>query len=204
MIKTLTCMAFLLVLFRPAGATPITFQFSGHVTQVPLDEMFGDIAAGDLMHASLHFDTSASDLIPGDPATGSYSFSAPFGIDFTIDSHVFSASGSLNIGVVNSFVDQFTVLGTSAAGDLSLELFLQDNTGNAFSSDQLPLTMPTLADFLQRDFHLDATSALGEVQVDGQLDAANAVAIPEPRLLNFTLAILVIVMTAMRRKYFIN
>ena len=51
-----------------------------------------------------------------------------------------------------------------------LDLFFQDNTGAAFSSDRLPLSPPPLAAFLQREFHLDQTDLSGnETQVDGSI-----------------------------------
>jgi hypothetical protein len=173
------CLASLLAFLNPAKAAPVTFEFSGHVTQVPLDEIFGDINSGDTMQGSVSFDTSATDLIPADPTTGSYNFSAPFGMTVTIGSHDFAANGFLNVGILNSFVDQFTVLATSTSGDLTLELFLQDNNGTAFNSDQLPSAL-SLSDFTQKDFHIDAVSSLGEAQVDGQLDGPQPETIPEP------------------------
>ena len=41
----------------------------------------------------------------------------------TIGVHNFSTSGLLNIGILDSFVNQYTVLAVSRAGDLTLELF---------------------------------------------------------------------------------
>jgi hypothetical protein len=51
------------------------------------------------------------------------SHGAPFGMTVTIGVHNFSTSGLLNIGILDSFVDQYTVLAVSSAGDLTLELF---------------------------------------------------------------------------------
>jgi hypothetical protein len=178
---TISCVASLFALLSPANADLVTFQFSGNVTQVPLDEVFGDIAPGDAIQGSYRFDTSAADLAPADPAIGSFTFSAPFGMTATIGAHDFSTSGSLNIGILNSFVDQFTVLGLSSAGDLTLELFLQDNTGSVFTNDHLPLTDPLLSSFTEKDFHLDAIIAGREVQVDGLLGTPDAQVVPEPR-----------------------
>jgi len=174
------CFTWLFLLLSPVHAAVLNFQFTGTVTQVPLDEAFGDIAIGDGIQGGFSFDTSATDLIPGDPATGSFQFGPPFGMAFTVGTHQFTTSGSLNIGVLNSFVDQFTVLGTSASGDLSLELFLQDNTGTVFSNDHLPVTALPLGSFAQRDFHLNAVFAGGQVQIDGQINATSATTVPEP------------------------
>jgi hypothetical protein len=177
------CIASLFVLLQPAWADPITVQFFGKVTQVPLDEVFGDIGVGDAIQGSFDFDTLAPDLAPSDASVGIFSWTAPFGMSVSVGVHSFSAFGNLNISVLNSFVDQYSVLATSALQDLTLELFLQDNTGSALSSDQLPAGAPLLAGFAQRDFHLDALFGSSEVQADGQITALSppAANAPEPR-----------------------
>ena len=167
----------------PAKADVVTFDFAGVVTQVPVDEAFGDLAASDPIQGSFRFDTSASDLIPMDPATGSYSFSTPFGMTAAVGAHEFDALGSLNIGILNSFVDQYSVLATSASGDLTLELLLQDNTGEAFGNDHLPATPPPLVDFSEKDFHLIAMFNGQDVQTDGQLSGFTDQVVPEPSLI---------------------
>jgi len=198
------CIALLSALLTSANAAPITFQFSGSVAQVPLDEVFGDIAVGDAIQGSYTFDSSAADLIPADPAAGSYTFAAPFGMNVSVGAHNFATSGSLNIGIVNSFVDQYTVLATSPSGDLTLELFLQDNTGAVFSDDRLPLILPSLAAFAQRDFHLDGLFAGREVQVDGQLTAPPPQVVPEPSLADLFLAGSITLLGLARRKRFLQ
>jgi len=162
-------------------AAPLTFQFSGTLTQVPIDELYGDIAAVSAISGSFTFDTAAADLVPGDPATGSYTSSGPpFGMTVSLGGHVFTAQDSLNIGVLNSFVDQYTVLAVGAGGNLTLELFLQDNSGTGFSSDGLPSTLP-MSPFTIRDFHLHEITAAGEFQADGQLaNVPSAAPVPEP------------------------
>ena len=73
----------------------------------------------------------------------------------TIGGNPFNANELLNIGVTNNIgsgVDQYTVLGQQGTpGGLSdfltLELFLQDDQGTAFSSTALPLTPPDLSQF---------------------------------------------------------
>jgi hypothetical protein len=167
-------------LFSAMSASPLSLQFSGNVTQIPVDEIFGDITAGELIRGSFSFDPAAVDLVPTDPATGVYASSSPFGTTVTIGSHEFTTSGSITIGILNSFVDQYTVFAASPSNDLTLELFFQDNTGTALSNDHLPLTLPALSDFQQKDFHLDAIFDRGEVQVDGQVGGSDAQAVPEP------------------------
>ena len=174
------CIVAFFAMLGSAHAT-IVFDFSGTVTQVPVDEVFGDINFGDAFQGSFSFDPLAPSLIPGDPTTASYRSNSPLGMTVTIGGHHFDVSDGLNIGIVNSgLLDQYTVLSQSASGDLSLELFLQDNTASVFATDQLPLVAPSLATFGQRDFHLSALTRGGEIQVDGQLTALGTEAVPEP------------------------
>lgn len=173
-------MAPLFVLASPAYSDAITFQFSGSVTQVPVDDVFGDIGLGETFHGTLSFDSAAVDQLPGDPTIGSYSFSSPFGMTVSVGAHDFEASGFLNIEVLNSFVDQYTVSATSGTGDLNLQMFLLDNTGSAFADDHLPLNSLPLAGFAERDFQLDGLFGGGEIQLDGEIGAPSTEAVPEP------------------------
>jgi hypothetical protein len=182
------CVATLFFLLRSANASIVTFDFSGTVSQVPVDEVFGDIADGTVFSGSFSFDTSTPDLLPGDPATGSFIVSLPAEMTVLIGTHMFSASDSLNIGVLNSFVDQYSVLASGLSGDLTMELFLQDNSGTVFTSDGLPLSPPPMDSFTQKDFHLDEIFPAGELQVDGQLTALTGPTVPEPSPGGLTLA----------------
>jgi hypothetical protein len=171
-----------------AKSETITLQFSGNVTQVPVDEVFGDINAGDAILGSFSYDTSAVDLIPLDSSTGSYIFSAPFGMNVSIGAHTFNTAGSLNIGILNSFVDQYSVLATNETGDLTFEILLQNNESVVFTDDHLPSSAPPLAGFDQRDFHFDGLFDGGEVQADGTLSTLAAQDAPEPGTLAEVLA----------------
>jgi hypothetical protein len=46
-----------------AKAGLLTFQFTGTVTQVPIDDLYGDIAFGDFVYGTYTFDGSAPDLV---------------------------------------------------------------------------------------------------------------------------------------------
>src|SRR6188474_2662718 len=93
---------------RVIQAAPITVQLSGLITQVPIDDLYGDIAAGTLVQISYTFDSAAVDQIPGDPSSGSYlSTGSPFAMSFTLPGHVFTAADSVQIGILNSVVDQY-------------------------------------------------------------------------------------------------
>ena len=165
-----------------AHADVITFNFTGTVTQVPVDDLATGIQPGDALAGTFTFDPATPDLIPS-PLSGSYLSTGPaFGMTLSIDGLTFSQFGSLDIGILDSFVDQYTVTASSAL--LSLELFLQDNSGTIFNSDTLPLSPPQLSAFAERDFHLDQTDALGsETQVDGRITTLTSSAVssvPEP------------------------
>jgi hypothetical protein len=196
------CLAIFFIWLGAVNAIAATIQFAANVTQVPVDDVFGDITFGQQIQGSFSFDPAAVDLAPADPATGIYQSGAPFGMTVTIGTHQFTTSGSLTVGILNSFVDQYTVFATSASGDLTLELFLQDNRGIALSSDQLPPSLPSLSDFAQRDFHLDAVFDEGEVQVDGQLAGATAQATPEPSAagLGFVGSLVLLALARMRKR----
>src|SRR5439155_24206232 len=100
---------------------------------------------------------------------GSYTSTGPaFGITAAIgpSALLFLVSGSMNVGILNAFVDQYT--GHASSATLVLDLFFQDSSGAVFSSDGLPLSPPLLAGFAQREFHLDETDISGnETQIDG-------------------------------------
>ncbi len=168
-----------------ANASIVTVLFSGSITQVPIDDVFGDIQFGDPFQGTYSFDSAASDLIPS-PSTGSYSFTAPLGIAATIGSHTFAATGSLNIGILNVVIDQYTVLAFSPTADLAIQLLLQDNSAAVFSSDQLLPHPPSIGAFTQRDFQLTFSLDGAELQVGGQLEVLTAV--PEPHSLSLMFA----------------
>jgi hypothetical protein len=168
-------------------AAPITIQLSGRITQVPIDDLFHDLVAGDAVQISYTFDSTAADQVPGDGSTGSYlSVGFPYAMTFTFPTRVFTGADSIHIGILNSFVDQYTVYAVGSGGNDTLELFLQDNGGTVFADDSLPLTAPALAAFTLKDFHLRIVSNDGETQVDGQLD--DLTVIPEPSSALLTLA----------------
>ena len=132
-----------------AYAIPITFTFTGSVT----DDPFGLSSFGAPITGSYTFDSVAADGIAG-PSTGSYPSIGPsFGFSATVDGTPYSLSGSLIVNTANNIgVDQYGAISTD--GVLTLELFLQDSTQTALSSDALPLVPPLLAAFDTRQFRL--------------------------------------------------
>ena len=178
----------ILALAAPASASLVTVAFTGTITQVPIDDIFGDIAPGDSLQGAYTYDTAAVDLIPT-AGTGSYSFTAPLGLTATINAHTFDATGELNIAIVDSFIDFYTVLAQNQAAGLTIGLTLQDNSGTALLSDQLPAIAPLLTNFTQATFQLSFKLDGAELQADGQLDSLTNV--PEPGSFLLTFAALV-------------
>ena len=54
----------------------------------------------------------------------------------TIGATIFAESGALNVGILNSFVDQYTVHASSSPL-LTMDFLFQDNSASAFSTDGL-------------------------------------------------------------------
>ena len=169
-----------------AHAGPITFNFMGTVSQVPIDDLGTGIQSGDSITGSFTFDSNAIDGIPDSTSASYTSTGAAYGLSADIGAGpvMFLISGSLNIGILNTFIDQYTVSASSSL--LTVDLLFEDDSATVFSSDGLPLSPPPLAGFGQRQFHLDQTDLAGdETQVDGTItfltcDACGAQAAPEP------------------------
>lgn len=150
-------------------AAPITFGFSGTVTQIPAVDPGGGIGFGTEINGQYIFDDATLDAI-ADPSQSSYGvFGPPFGLSVTIGTNSYNLADFLNIGVSNDVlgIDQYSVL---ALGDsLTVSLLLEDLGGGVFSSDALPITPPLLGSFAVREFRLSDSNT--DVQIDGQIDA---------------------------------
>ena len=173
----------LLALFAiPAFAGPITFKFTGQVTDDAINGCGGLVNCG-AVTGSYTFDSAASDGNP-DPTAGLY---AAINISFSIDGVSFFASPSGSIVVANfPAVDQYGVLATGTAANLStanLSILLSDNPATAFSSDALPLTASALTSLLPGTFQLNAQD--DSFQLLGTIDSVSGGAgspssVPEP------------------------
>jgi hypothetical protein len=154
----------------------LTFSFTGTLTNDP----FGLSTFGAPIAGSYSFDSTVTDSIAGPDSASYASTGAAFGFAATVDAMPFAVSGNLNVGVVNSLVDQYLPFATDGA--LTLELFLEDASGSAFSSDALPLAPPALAAFAVREFRLFGT----DVEFGGTVDTlicsagCDIVRVPEP------------------------
>src|ERR1044071_8063240 len=68
------------VISRAADASPITFNFTGTVTQVPIDDLGTGVNAFDALIGSLTFDSAAVDAIPTPKSRSYTSNGAGFGM----------------------------------------------------------------------------------------------------------------------------
>ena len=159
----------------PAQASPITFAFTGSVSQHPLldpvDPFGGSIALGTLFSGSLVFESTTPD---GDLSANGGSYTSPGGtVSLTIGGNAFAASDLLNIGVGNDVAgtDLFTVFAqrTSGPDPFDLSLTLQDLDGTALSSALLPTDAPSFAAFELATLFFTGMVAGNQVQIDGQI-----------------------------------
>lgn len=189
--KTLAALA-LAALVGPALAGPVTFGFAGKVT----DDPFGLSSFGAPISGSFTFDNTVSDSITS-AANGSYSsVGAGFGFTSNVDGTGYTIGGSLTVNVANSIFsgDQYGAIGS--AGDLTLELFFQDATGTALSSDALPTAPPAFSAFDLRQFRLFSSDAefLGSVDSLVCLSGCRTQTVPEPG--SWALALLALALAA--------
>jgi hypothetical protein len=165
----------------PAVAAPVTFTFSGAVTQTtfdPQDPSNGDITFGTAFTGSYTFESTAADLIAGDssgayatPAGAPYGFNVSFGGD-----HVFSLTDSFTIGLLHSpgNLDLYTVLacaGGNACGDLSMGLIFEDAEYSLFSGDALPLDTAFFAGIDVATFALRGLIDGNQIEILGRVDS---------------------------------
>lgn len=142
--STAAAVLFLLPVIASAG--PITFTFSGTVTVVnPL--LASRFAPGDLLTGSLTYDSALADT---DAGINDGFYSPLSSLVFTVDGYspTFS-SGSGFVDTRNGVSDQLVLRGdvTGQAVNFfrpfNLQLSLLDATGQALSSDDLPLAFST-------------------------------------------------------------
>ena len=161
----------------PCAAAPITFSFTGSVTQTtfdPNDPFAGGIAFGTAFSGSYTFESTAADNIPF-ASNGSYNaFGLPYLFTVTIGGFTFSTSDALNIGVGNGPADQYSVL-ACAGGPFCFgstwTLFLEDLDGAVFGSDALPVTAPPLSAFETALFTFRGFVDDNLVEISGQLES---------------------------------
>jgi len=138
-----------------AGATPVTFFFTGQVNSEAINGCGALVNCG-VVFGSYTFDSATPDQNPN-PTTGLY---AATNITFSIDGASFFTSPTGVINVANfSLVDQYGVLATGTATNAStatLSILLADPTATAFTSDALPQSPTALSSLLPGTFQLNA------------------------------------------------
>jgi hypothetical protein len=138
-----------------AGATPVTFFFTGQVNSEAINGCGALVNCG-VVFGSYTFDSAAPDQNPN-PTTGLY---AATNITFSIDATSFFTSPDGVINVADfSLVDQYGVLATGTASNAStatLSILLADPTATAFGSDALPQNPTALNPLLPGTFQLNA------------------------------------------------
>jgi PEP-CTERM motif len=172
-----------------AHASPITFDFSGNVTQVPVldpsDPFGGTIAFGTPFTGSFTFESLTLD---SDPAATSASYQmtcgSPLGLAVTIGGNLFTATDFLAINLQNGFSDFYGVLACVVAcgADLTISLSFIASAGGALSGTALPLVPPDLANFDLATFALSGFIDGNQVQIDGDITSLSVDGnpIPEP------------------------
>jgi PEP-CTERM motif-containing protein len=163
------------------NAAPITFNFQGTVELVD-QSLTGAFAIGQLLSGSYTFESATL----GSGATPT-SYDALTGVSFTIGSYLATSDGSVSeIAVQNDPTLDFydvtvqALVGGSVGGDLpnTFAIRLQDFTGLALNSEDLPTTPPPLAQFPVTQWFLQFDSG---AQVEGSLTSlTQATSVPEP------------------------
>ena len=181
-----------------AHAAPITFFYTGHLTQIASldpESPFPDTITDDpsnptTFSGSFTFNSLALDNIPGDPTSGSYaSVGGPFDFTLALGGLTFDFGG-VNIGVLNNYPfpvgDQYQALYFVNPTDdnptgIQLLVQLTDLSHTAFAGDSLPLTPPALSAFTFTNFFFTDTIAGDQVEVAGVIDSLQVpLAVPEP------------------------
>jgi hypothetical protein len=133
----------------------VGYSFSGIVTDDEAGRGYGSFSG------SLRYDSTAADTI-ADPSTGAYAHAgAPWGLTLAFDGGAaFTIDASLFALVSNDLPggDQWGLLAQDAQQAVSLTLF--DFTGLVFSSDALPTTALTLADFGWNELRWEGAAGL--------------------------------------------
>jgi hypothetical protein len=163
-----------------SAASPITFAFTGTVTQIEPgdpDPFLGTIGFGTLFSGSYTFESTATDAI-GDPSSGA--FVSPFTLTVDFDGPVapFSVTG-FAVVTLNAFVDQYGVYGNDGIVEIQ---FLLESSTDPLTDDTLPLTPPLLASFSQRVFTFRDAAGIPEIlgTIDSLACTDGCTSVPEP------------------------
>lgn len=161
-----------------AVSQPVTFAFTGTVTSDP----FGLSSFGAPIDGQFTFESAAVDAIPAG-STGSFVSGGPaYGFSTHVDGTAYGVVQTVTVNTANDIgVDQYGVFAEDAG--LSLELFFEDATQTALSSDALPSSPPSITAFGFRQFRLFSPDAefLGTTDSLACVSGCSVVAtVPEP------------------------
>jgi hypothetical protein len=165
-------------------AAPITFFFTGAVTQTnfdPEDPFAGSIVFGTTFSGSFSFESTATDGTP-DASTGSWTSpaGAPYRLMVTIGGSVFTATDFLNVGLTDDLpgpLDQYTVLAcVTSCADFAIEIQFGDTDATVFDGVALPLDAPTFGEFEVVNFAVRGDVQGNQVEILGRLTSL----VPEP------------------------
>jgi hypothetical protein len=166
----------------PADAAPITFNFTGTITQVNLDPdvpIEGAPTFGTPFSGSYTFESTSVDLI-AQPGSGSYSSpqGPPSQFVVEIGGGTSRTVNFVNIGVFDgASSDTYSVLacGDPLCSSLVLGLDFLDLDGTALASDALPLDAPPFAAFELAQFTFRSVNELLQAEFLGQVTSLTCV-----------------------------
>ncbi|HKY06936.1 MAG TPA: PEP-CTERM sorting domain-containing protein, partial [Candidatus Binatia bacterium] len=160
--KVKFCLAIAILIavhYAPAGASPITFSFSGTLVFVD-PSLSGTFSPGQTISGTYTFESTTPDSDPGNPNFGGYP-GANTNLSFVAGSYTGSFGGpafnATNVGL--SFPGPFDVYqvniplagpNVGSATPFQFALDIRDLDQTALASDALPLTPPDLALFETR------------------------------------------------------
>jgi hypothetical protein len=179
-----------------ADAMPITFAYTGTITQVaaldpanpfPIEPAFGSPFSG-----SFTFDSTALDLVPADTTTGSYSsFGSPYELRVNIGG-LELAYGGVSIAITRGYssigfgFDEYLFSffdGGNPTPAISARLTFP---GGTFATDALPLTPMSLTTLYDSAFLFSDIIDGNQVELGGQIDSLTPV--PEPATVSLVVA----------------
>jgi len=169
---------------QQSQATPITFGFSGTITNINdrhglLD---GSITKGTPLSGTYTFESTMTDNLPSDLVRGLYTTPAPLTsvMIATLGNYVFTGpSTEVFVEDLGKDLIQLTSRDFQSCGFHidSMMVAMFDTDGTAFSGDSLPLIPPTLGDFASVTLLLQGTIPSGE---SFNLSGDITVLVPEP------------------------
>ena len=166
----------------------ITIEISGNITSAGGSGLPGTIHAGDIFTGIYTYDSLTLDS-DAEPNRGYYQHSSPYGFRIFLGGYEFktAADNGFAMRIWNNFTnplgrsyDWYRVesIGVVPLPDIEYYQFhwdLENNTQNALSSEDLPITAPILNDWDRNSFQISSGNSF---LIDGTVTQAEI--IPEP------------------------